>query len=177
MDRAAELIYERGFHATGIDDIGEAAGISGPAIYRHFKSKDDLLLAIIERTVEHATEVTEARRMDDGDPAAQLRRHVETQVGLAVQSPHLGPLVANELANLQSTDRSRVVRKIRLNRAEWMHVMSEARPELSESAIHLRLDGVVGLIREIVSPRAVAENTPEELIDLVTSMVLAVIYA
>ncbi|MGH3950933.1 MAG: helix-turn-helix domain-containing protein, partial [Pseudonocardiaceae bacterium] len=40
---AAELFAQHGFHGVGIDDIGAAVGISGPALYRHFRSKDAML--------------------------------------------------------------------------------------------------------------------------------------
>ena len=40
---AAELFARHGFHGVGIDDIGSAVGISGPALYRHFRSKDAML--------------------------------------------------------------------------------------------------------------------------------------
>jgi AcrR family transcriptional regulator len=40
---AAELFAHRGFHGVGIDDIGAAVGISGPGVYRHFRSKDAVL--------------------------------------------------------------------------------------------------------------------------------------
>src|SRR5882757_5639613 len=40
---AAELFAHSGFHGVGIDDIGAAVGISGPALYRHFRSKDAML--------------------------------------------------------------------------------------------------------------------------------------
>src|SRR3569833_1006145 len=40
LSAAAELFAHHGFHGVGIDDIGAAVGISGPALYRHFRSKD-----------------------------------------------------------------------------------------------------------------------------------------
>ncbi|WP_370329398.1 helix-turn-helix domain-containing protein, partial [Mycolicibacterium hippocampi] len=46
---AAELIAERGYHAVSMADIGIASGVVGPAIYRHFDSKGDLLAALFER--------------------------------------------------------------------------------------------------------------------------------
>src|SRR3954465_6489424 len=49
LNAAARLVAERGFHSVGIIDIGAAAGVSGSAIYRHFKSKGDGLVALFER--------------------------------------------------------------------------------------------------------------------------------
>ena len=39
IDTAAELFAERGFHGVSVNDIGAACGISGPALYKHFPSK------------------------------------------------------------------------------------------------------------------------------------------
>ena len=46
---ATQLFYEHGFHLTGIDDIGAAAGITGPGVYRHFAGKDEILIAVLDR--------------------------------------------------------------------------------------------------------------------------------
>src|ERR1044071_7137914 len=45
---ATSLFEENGFHGAGIDDIAAAAGVTGPAIYRHFKNKDAVLVALFD---------------------------------------------------------------------------------------------------------------------------------
>ena len=52
LGATAELVAERGFHAVGIADIGAAAGVTGSAIYRHFPSKQDILVALLDRVVD-----------------------------------------------------------------------------------------------------------------------------
>ena len=52
LDAAVALFRTEGFHGAGIDDIGAAAGISGPGVYRHFANKHALLVAMSERVVE-----------------------------------------------------------------------------------------------------------------------------
>jgi AcrR family transcriptional regulator len=46
---ALDLFYTQGFHATGLDQIVAAVGISKQAFYRHFSGKDDLALEVIRR--------------------------------------------------------------------------------------------------------------------------------
>src|ERR1700730_14439210 len=47
---AAELFAQKGFHNVSVNDIAAAAGVSGPAIYRHFKRKQAKLAAfVVER--------------------------------------------------------------------------------------------------------------------------------
>lgn len=46
VDAAAHLFRQRGYNSVGIDDIGAAVGISGPAVYRHIASKEALVAEI-----------------------------------------------------------------------------------------------------------------------------------
>lgn len=49
VDTAIELFGEHGYHATGIDLILEKAGVSKKTLYRHFRSKDELILAVLKK--------------------------------------------------------------------------------------------------------------------------------
>lgn len=49
LDTAEQLFYRDGFHATGIDRIQAESGVAKTTLYKHFKSKDDLILAVLER--------------------------------------------------------------------------------------------------------------------------------
>jgi AcrR family transcriptional regulator len=49
IDTALNLFAERGYHATGIDTILGRAGISKKTLYRHFRSKDELILAALKK--------------------------------------------------------------------------------------------------------------------------------
>ncbi|MHA1566582.1 MAG: TetR/AcrR family transcriptional regulator [Alphaproteobacteria bacterium] len=52
VDTALELFYEHGFHATGIDKLLQKAGVAKMTLYKHFKSKDELILAALRRRDE-----------------------------------------------------------------------------------------------------------------------------
>lgn len=43
MDAALDLFSEKGYAAVGVDEIGAAAGVKGPAIYHYFKGKEAIL--------------------------------------------------------------------------------------------------------------------------------------
>ena len=49
---AADLFARSGYAAVGMDDIGAAAGVTGPAIYRHFDSKAAVLAAVFDRIID-----------------------------------------------------------------------------------------------------------------------------
>lgn len=56
IDTALRLFYANGFHATGIDKILAEAGIAKMTLYKHFRSKDELILAALRRRDEQFRE-------------------------------------------------------------------------------------------------------------------------
>ena len=83
---AAELFAARGFHGVSVADLGAACGISGPALYKHFVSKDavlaEMLVSISERLLSVGRERVAAA---DGDPGAALRALVDWHVDFALR--------------------------------------------------------------------------------------------
>jgi len=47
IQRALTVFYKDGFHAVGMDKIAKETGVSKTAIYKHFRTKDDLILATL----------------------------------------------------------------------------------------------------------------------------------
>ena len=52
VETALDLFCRDGFHATGIDKILAASGVAKMTMYKHFKSKDELILAVLHRRDE-----------------------------------------------------------------------------------------------------------------------------
>jgi AcrR family transcriptional regulator len=55
LDTAYELFSRRGIRDVGVDEIVDQAGIARATLYRHFKSKNDLALAFLERREQRWT--------------------------------------------------------------------------------------------------------------------------
>src|SRR3954466_2292191 len=49
LDKAIDLFYSHGFHAIGLDRIIAETGVTKTTFYKHFESKDDLLVAAVEK--------------------------------------------------------------------------------------------------------------------------------
>jgi AcrR family transcriptional regulator len=80
FDAAVEVFAEYGFERAKVDDIAMKAGIAKGTIYYHFKSKEELFVALmnegLEKMLDHArTEMEQA-----GPPQEQLRRMLAAQV-------------------------------------------------------------------------------------------------
>ena len=71
LNAAYRLLYRRGFARVSMDDIAEAAGVTKRSIYYHFKSKDDLVRAVLEEQQAQALAMFETW----GRQAASLPTH------------------------------------------------------------------------------------------------------
>ena len=79
LEITADLFARRGFHGVSVADLGAACGISGPALYKHFASKDallaEMLVSISERLLAVATD--RVARAEGADAALEIgRAHV-----------------------------------------------------------------------------------------------------
>src|SRR5690349_17923944 len=79
---AAEVFARKGYHGTGVAELGEAAGLKRGALYYHIGSKEDLLYNLSKRHVEEA--LSRGQKVVDSDlhPVEKLRalarEHVQT---------------------------------------------------------------------------------------------------
>ncbi|MEO1512276.1 MAG: TetR/AcrR family transcriptional regulator [Planctomycetota bacterium] len=74
LDTAAELFAQQGYARATTSQLAKAAGVTEPIIYRHFKSKRDLFVALIERTGEETLEGWREHIAGASDPADRLKR-------------------------------------------------------------------------------------------------------
>jgi AcrR family transcriptional regulator len=73
LDAARALFTERGFAATGRDDIAQRAGVTRGALYHHFGSKERLFRAVVEELEGHVVERVVTASMDATDELERLR--------------------------------------------------------------------------------------------------------
>ena len=77
LDTASTLFYERGVRAVGVDLVVDASGVAKTSLYRHFRTKDDLIVAFLEREdLEFWDLWDEVAARHAGDPVAELEAHM-----------------------------------------------------------------------------------------------------
>lgn len=105
---AAELFAARGFHGVSVAEIGAACGISGPALYKHFASKDAMLAQMLVSISETLLGEGQARVEAAPDPAAALAALVDWHVDFALRDRALIVVQDRDWESLPVEARERV---------------------------------------------------------------------
>jgi AcrR family transcriptional regulator len=147
LQAAAQLFAERGSRAVGVDDVGAAVGVTGPAIYRHFASKDAMLAEMLLRISERLLAGGSERVADAGDDAAaQLRALIAFHVDFALDNPALITVQDRDLGTLTDADAAQVRRLQRRYVEVWVAVLARLHPHADAPTCRARAHAVFGLI-------------------------------
>jgi AcrR family transcriptional regulator len=138
LDAATEIAAERGYEGASIALVSAKCGLPASSIYWHFKNKDDLIAAVIERSF--ADWVMAWQVPDEGCPRERL-------VGMALQiakalldSPdfiRLGLMLALERRPVEPRARAMFIRTRAQTCNQLTETMRGFAPDLTESQIHL----------------------------------------
>jgi AcrR family transcriptional regulator len=146
LSAAERLFAERGFLAVRLEDIGAAAGVSGPAIYRHFPNKEsllvELLVGISTRLLAGAREVRSREAAAD----AALDGLIDFHLDFALGEPDLIRIQDRDLAHLPAAAERQVRRAQRQYVEVWVGVLRELEPGLAEADARLMAHAVFGLL-------------------------------
>ena len=165
IDAATRLFSERGFTETGIDDIGAAIGVTGPAVYRYFASKEEVLVAVLDRAVQHAEGVAATARAGASSPQDALWRIVDGAVAVCIADRALTALYWNEARNLPAPQRRRVERAQREMIDDFAEILRDARPELTPSEARMAVVAAASLMLSVaVRPTSLDDATLQELL-------------
>jgi AcrR family transcriptional regulator len=161
---AAELFAHHGFHGVGIDDIGAAVGISGPALYRHFRSKDSMLGEMLNSISRFLLDGGTARAEQAHDPQEKLTELVKFHVDFALEHPALITVQERNLANLTDSDRKQVRALQRQYVEIWVDAISDAVPGVGERHARSAAHAVFGLINSTPYNRHLGDGELAELL-------------
>ena len=107
---AAELFAARGFHGVSVADLGAACGISGPALYKHFPSKDAVLAEMLVSISEELLAVGRDRTAQAANPVEAVGALVDWHVDFALRHRPLIVVQDRDWESLPSTAREQVRR-------------------------------------------------------------------
>ncbi len=174
LTAAERLMAERGFTAVRLEDIGAAAGVSGPAIYRHFPNKEallvELLVGISTRLRDGGEEVARAAP----DAATALRRLVDFHLDFALTEPDLIRIQDRDLASLPAAAQRQVRRAQRRYVETWAGVLRDLHPALSDDEALVKAHAAFGLLNSTPhSMKTVAARSAARSREVLRAMTLA----
>jgi AcrR family transcriptional regulator len=85
LETAADLFAQRGYHGVSVADLGAACGISGPALYKHFASKQAMLAEMLVSISEELLREGRRRVAETPEPQAALAALVDWHVDFALR--------------------------------------------------------------------------------------------
>ncbi len=165
------MFAARGYHAVGIDDIGAAAGISGPGVYRHFVSKQALLEALCDRAMTRMLEGARRTRFSTPDPTAALESLVDLHVDFAVAERTLLGVWAREQRALSDDVRRSLRRRQREYERVWRAALAALRDDLDEPEVAVVVVATLALLNATALAEVAVD--PPRLRSLLRRMALA----
>ncbi|CAN5210154.1 helix-turn-helix domain-containing protein [soil metagenome] len=146
VNAAIALFASRGFTDTPLEDIGSAAGVSGPAVYRHFASKQAVLAAIL---VEQSTDLLDGGRAvlaQDLSTAETIGALVDFHITFALGRAEIIRIQDHDLDKLSESDRHAVRAAQRAYVEIWVETLAGVHPDDSAAARRTRAHAAFGLM-------------------------------
>jgi AcrR family transcriptional regulator len=141
---AAELFAARGFANVTVDDIGVAAGISGPALYHHFSSKEALLGEMLVDISAYLLEAGRAVVAEGGDDV--LERLVRFHAQFSVHDKPLITVHFRDLVHATESDQRRVRQLQSRYALLWAEELRRRSPELDPRTAQATVHATFGLL-------------------------------
>ena len=164
LDIAADLFARRGFHGVSVADLGAACGISGPALYKHFPSKDavlaEMLVSISERLLAEGT----TRAQGASDPRSAIEALVEWHIEFALEHRALIVVQDRDWSSLPQQARERV-RDLQRSYVEvWADQLERVHPRLARDRAHAMAHAAFGLLNSTPHSALIPDSQMHDLL-------------
>jgi AcrR family transcriptional regulator len=123
VQAASRLFAERGYYNVGINDISAELGLSGPALYHHYPSKEALLVDVMNTVATSQVDGMREVATSSPDPTIRLTGMIKYHVGFAFDQREYLAAWRTEFHNLPVPERRRLRQIQRLYVNEWMRAV------------------------------------------------------
>ncbi len=145
-------------------DLGAAVGISGPALYRHFPSKDAMLAEMLVSISEELLSVGTARAAAAASPPEALAALVEWHTDFALHNKPLIVVQDRDWDSLPTEARDKV-RSLQTEYVDlWARHLRAVRPDVTIEAARARAHAVFGLLNSTPRISALPEDELAEVL-------------
>jgi AcrR family transcriptional regulator len=173
LEAATRLFAERSYDGVGIDAIAKESGIVGSGIYRHFASKEEILVGIFDRLID---ELLVQMGTALPDPEAEMDRLIEMHVRFVLANPDLTSIWQREQGILTDSSRRSFHRRQHIYVDRWIETLhalfpGQPRPQIAATgrAVHCLISS------DLTRPRTTPP--PHGLADLLSTMARAACHA
>jgi AcrR family transcriptional regulator len=146
LENGAALFADRGFHGVGVEELGESVGLTGPSLYRHFRTKKallaEMLISVSKSLLEGATQVV----TENLDPQLTLSALIDRHVEFAIGHPDLIRVHERDFSNLEDEDAGQVRRLQRRYVELWVDQIQLLRRDETPESARTMAHAVFGMI-------------------------------
>ncbi len=146
---AAELFAADGYPGAGMDQIGAAAGITGPAIYRHFDSKAAILAAVFDGIIDAVTGPPTPEPVEPGDPAGELRALAQVYADAVASRRRLMAVFVREVHHLPAEHRAQLDDRQRALVRRWRILLAAVHPGWDREVVRTTVHGCFGMLNAL----------------------------
>ncbi|WP_262365904.1 TetR/AcrR family transcriptional regulator [Gordonia sp. OPL2] len=171
LGHAIVLFGENGYEGTGLDDIGAAAGVSGPNLYSYFESKSALLQVAVERGTSALFLLLHRVLRENSEPAGALADLAYGYVELALDKTILTSLLLTEQRTLSADGHARQREYV----AEWTALLQAIRPHLDTASARILVHTALSVVHTLARLEHLQVNG--SLAEDMTAMALAVLFS
>ena len=158
LSAAAELFHHKGFHAVSMEDIGTAAGIAGPSVYRHFSSKAALMSAIARRAADRLLLDAERVRLSSADETEALRGLIDSYVRVLTGSAELAVSFSADALNYAEEEGDELRRIQRDYVAQWVGLLGAAQPSMNARDAKITVHAALTIANDLSRTRRVNQR-------------------
>ncbi|MGW0247168.1 TetR/AcrR family transcriptional regulator [Nocardia goodfellowii] len=174
VEAAVELFADKGFHGTGVAEIGERANVQRGALYYHIGSKEELLWEILRDYIQLMRADAERIAASGHDPIAKLHKLIHSYTGLIIAHRRE---VAIQLRDVTALTGERAVQLQDLRddvQDCWQRVIDDGYAAgLLRTADHVITNSLLGMLNMVtVWYRPDGNHSPGEIADLLAATFL-----
>ena len=157
---AIQLFSRKGYTNTSIWDISATLGLTGPAVYRYFGGKEQILVAALDDNWERLSR--SMARVVQLPPTECLTELVREYTAMTVDDGIYFLLWTNERHSLPASYVEHCKRKQHLYISEWESLLRAVRQELSQEQAHLLVHAAFALMHATANYRGLAPEAAKQ---------------
>lgn len=139
---ATRLFRQRGFHATSMQDLGEALGMNRGSLYHYISAKDELLWAILTRALDRLEERVLPILAAEAPPVDRLTDAIREHLGVAADHADELSLIQIEWRALDRRRQAEMIRRRDAYEAHWRSTLEAGIADGSLRSFDVRLAGI-----------------------------------